>query len=61
MRAAVISTGGSRVLRAHGGAPGADAWQLGRDLAAELLRSGAWNLISVPHVLIGSRNDASER
>ena len=41
MRAAVMSTDGRRVLRAHGGAPGADAWQLGRDLAAELLRSGA--------------------
>ena len=48
MRAAVISPDGSRVLRAHGTAPGADAWQLGRDLAAELLRSGASDLIAVP-------------
>ena len=48
MRAAVMSLDGSRVLRAHGAAPGADAWQLGRDLAAELLRSGASDLISVP-------------
>ena len=48
MRAAVMSPDGSRVLRAHGAAPGADAWQLGRDLAAELLRSGASDLISVP-------------
>ena len=55
MQAAVMSTDGSRVLRAHGGAPGADAWQLGRDLAAELLRSGAWNLISVPQTLIGQQ------
>jgi hydroxymethylbilane synthase len=47
MRAAVMSTDGSRVLRAHGGAPGTDAWQLGRDLAAELLRSGAGDLIGV--------------
>ena len=55
MLAAVMSTDGSRVLRAHGSAPGADAWQLGRDLAAELLRSGAWNLISVPQALIGQQ------
>ncbi len=48
MRAAVMSLDGSRVLRAHGAAPGAGAWQLGRDLAAELLRSGASDLISVP-------------
>ncbi len=48
MRAAVMSPDGSRVLRAHGAAPGADAWQLGRDLAAQLLRSGASDLISVP-------------
>ena len=61
MLAAVMSTDGSRVLRAHGGAPDADAWQLGRDLAAELLRSGAWNLISVPQALIGQQDDASER
>jgi hydroxymethylbilane synthase len=47
MQAAVMSTDGSRVLRAHGGAPAAGAWQLGRDLAAELLRSGAADLISV--------------
>jgi hydroxymethylbilane synthase len=54
MRAAVISTDGTRVLRAHGSAPPAsptpltDARQLGRDLAAELLRAGASDLISVP-------------
>jgi len=59
--AAVMSTDGSRVLRAHGSAPPTspspftDAWQLGRDLAAELLRSGAWNLISVPQALIGQQ------
>jgi hydroxymethylbilane synthase len=46
MRAAVISTDGSRVLRAHGSAPSADARRLGRDLAVELLRSGATDLIS---------------
>lgn len=48
MRAAVMSTGGSRVLRAHGSAPYGDARRLGRDLAAELLRAGASDLISVP-------------
>jgi hydroxymethylbilane synthase len=57
MQAAVISPGGSRVLRAHGGAPAAGAWQLGRDLAAELLRSGASDLIRVPEEQASSRND----
>jgi hydroxymethylbilane synthase len=47
MRAAAISTDGTRVLRAHGSAPGADARRLGRDLAAELLRRGAADLIGV--------------
>jgi hydroxymethylbilane synthase len=46
MRAAVLSTDGTRVLRAHGSAPAADARRLGRDLAAELLRRGAFDLIS---------------
>ena len=55
MQAAVMSTDGSRVLRAHGSAPGADPWQLGRDLAAELLRSGASDLISVPQAPIGQQ------
>ena len=62
MQAAVMSLDGSRVLRAHGDATAAGAWQLGRDLAAELLRSGASDLISVPagHVPerpTNSRND----
>jgi hydroxymethylbilane synthase len=60
MRAAVMSTDGSRVLRAHGSAPGAEAWQLGRDLAAELLQSGAWNLISVPQAPIGRESEQQE-
>jgi hydroxymethylbilane synthase len=47
MRAAVISADGSRVLRAHGSALGADARRLGRDLAAELLSRGASDLIGV--------------
>ena len=46
MRAVVLSTDGGRALRAHGSAPPADASQLGRDLAAELLRRGAADLIS---------------
>ena len=45
MRAAVMSADGSRVLRARGGAPGGAATRLGRDLAAELLRSGARDLL----------------
>ncbi len=57
MQAAVISPDGSRVLRTHGTAPGADARQLGRDLAAELLRSGAADLISVPQATTSSGND----
>jgi len=58
MRAAVMSTDGRRVLRAHGTtAPGTDARQLGRDLAAELLRSGASDLISVPPAPTSSGND----
>jgi hydroxymethylbilane synthase len=57
MQAAVISTDGSRVLRARGTAPGGDAGQLGRVLAAELLRSGAGDLISVPPAPTSSGND----
>ena len=60
MRAAVMSTDGSRVLRAHGSAPGAGAWQLGRDLAAELLRSGACDLIAVPQAPIGRESEQQE-
>jgi len=57
MRAAVMSTDGSRVLRARGDAPSADAGQLGRALAAELLQSGAGDLISVPQAPTSSGND----
>jgi hydroxymethylbilane synthase len=45
MRAAVMSADGRRVLHARGGAPGEAATKLGRDLAAELLRSGARDLL----------------
>jgi hydroxymethylbilane synthase len=48
MHAAVLSPDGSRVLRAHGGAPPGRARQLGRDLAAELLRAGAAELVKGP-------------
>jgi porphobilinogen deaminase len=53
----VMSTDGSRVLRAHGVASGAQASQLGRDLAAELLASGAGDLISVPQARTSVGND----
>jgi hydroxymethylbilane synthase len=46
MQAAVMSVDGRRVLRAHGAAPAGAARRLGRDLAAELLRCGAADLIS---------------
>ncbi len=46
MLAAVMSLDGRRVLRARGGAPIQDAGKLGHDLAAELLRSGARDLIT---------------
>jgi hydroxymethylbilane synthase len=48
MRAVVLSTDGTRALRAHGRAPAADARRLGADLAAELLRRGAASLVSSP-------------
>jgi len=57
MHAAVLSPDGTRVLRAHGSAPAADARRLGRDLAAELLRRGASDLISSPMAPTSSGND----
>jgi hydroxymethylbilane synthase len=57
MRAAVLSPGGTRALRAHGSAPAADARRLGQDLAAELLRRGARDFISSPNGLTSSGND----
>jgi len=57
LQAAVMSTDGRRVLRAHGTAAAADARLLGRDLAAELLRAGASDLISVPQAPTSSGND----
>jgi hydroxymethylbilane synthase len=47
MWAAVMSADGRRVLHAHGATPAVLARQLGRNLAAQLLRSGAADLISV--------------
>jgi hydroxymethylbilane synthase len=46
MQAVVLSGDGGRVLRAHGAAPAEEARRLGRDLAAELLRSGAGDLVN---------------
>jgi len=57
MQAAVMSPDGRRMLRAHGDAAAAGAWQLGRDLAAELLRTGASDLISVSEAQPNSGND----
>jgi hydroxymethylbilane synthase len=57
MQAAVISPDGRRVLRAHAAAPPADARRLGRDLAAELLRAGASDLISGPQASTSTGND----
>ena len=48
MHAVVLSADGTRALRAHGTAPAADARRLGADLAAELLRRGAADLVSSP-------------
>jgi hydroxymethylbilane synthase len=45
MRAAVMSTDGRHVLRAHGTASAAGARRLGRDLASELIRAGASELV----------------
>ena len=45
MRAAVLSVDGTRALRVTGSAPAAEARRLGRDLAAELLRLGASDLV----------------
>jgi hydroxymethylbilane synthase len=57
MRAAVLSTDGRTVLRAHGSAATGQARQLGQDIAAELLRSGAAELIRVPQAPANSGND----
>ena len=57
LQAAVMSPDGSRTLRAHGNAAASGARQLGRDLAAELLRSGASDLISGPEEQANSRTD----
>jgi hydroxymethylbilane synthase len=57
MRATVLSPDGTRALRAQGSAPVADARRLGQDLAAELLRRGASDLISSPMTPTSSGND----
>jgi hydroxymethylbilane synthase len=58
LEAAVIAADGQQALREHGdGMPGA-AGQLGRDVAARLLRAGAGTLI-VPAVRTINRKDAT--
>ena len=57
MRAAAMSADGGIVLRAHASAETGQARQLGRDLAAELLRSGAAEVIGVPRAPADSGND----
>jgi hydroxymethylbilane synthase len=59
MRVAVLSLDGTRALRVHGSAPAADARQLGRDLAAELLRRGGSDLISSPMASTSSISSSS--
>jgi hydroxymethylbilane synthase len=58
MHAAVLSADGTRALRTQGSAPAADARRLGTDLAAELLRRGAADLVSSPMGPTSSGNDA---
>jgi hydroxymethylbilane synthase len=57
MRAVVLSTDGSTVLRAHGRGTPAQARRLGSDIAAELLRAGAAELIRVPQAPVSTGND----
>jgi len=57
MHAVVMSVDGTTMLRAHGVGRPANARQLGRDLAADLLRSGAEELIRVPEDPANSGND----
>jgi hydroxymethylbilane synthase len=58
MRAAVMSADGSTVLRAQGRGTSTDARRLGGDVAAELLRAGAAELIGVPQAPVSTGNDA---
>jgi len=58
MRAAVLSADGKTVLRAHGRGTAAHARRLGYDVAAELLRAGAAELIRVPQAPASTGNDA---
>jgi hydroxymethylbilane synthase len=61
MRAAVLSPDGTRALRVHRSAPAADARRLGRDLAAELLRRGAAELVRSPQASTSSGMMRPER
>jgi len=57
MHAVVMSMNGTTMLRAHGVGRPANARQLGQDLAADLLRSGAEELIRMPEEPANSGND----
>ncbi|HEX6522350.1 MAG TPA: hydroxymethylbilane synthase [Streptosporangiaceae bacterium] len=57
MQAAAMSADGATILRAHASAAPEQARRLGQDLAAELLRSGAEELIGVPTAPADSGND----
>jgi hydroxymethylbilane synthase len=58
MQAVAMSADGSTVLRARGRGTLADARRLGGDVAAELLRAGAAELIRVPQAPVSTGNDA---
>ena len=58
LEAAVVAPDGRRALREHGAAAPGDAAQLGRDVAARLLRSGAGTLMTVPPVRTINGKDA---
>ena len=58
LEAAVIAADGRRALRERGAAAPGDAGQLGRDVAARLLRAGAGSLMTVPSVRTINGKDA---
>jgi hydroxymethylbilane synthase len=53
LRAVVVAANGETALRASAGGPADEAERLGRDVAAELLRSGAGRYMAVPVPLAG--------
>jgi hydroxymethylbilane synthase len=55
LRAVVVAADGGRALRASAGGPASEAERLGREVAAELLRSGAgrYTAMSAAHISTG--------